>query len=185
MEKMESSLATKDWNKQEKLGHPFHEVFHHVEVAEWAFECMKDLSDKLQVYSEEDERIAITYRKDKKGIHYQFGNWLLLGFYGGKDQPVARIPIMVEKLKSLDSEVEYKVEYEFKTDPKVVSVSFSLATLEQVGDEILSLYDQTIDAISQMLSNCKKSTHRHKHNESLGKAVFDPTYRKQLFYLGL
>ncbi|RAL26607.1 hypothetical protein [Thermoflavimicrobium daqui] len=171
--------------KEKVLAEPFLGIFQSLEIAEWAFDCMKDLSDKLGVITETDERIALIYRKDKKGIHFNFSNWLLLGFYGGKNKLVVRIPILKEKLASLNTKVDYKVEYEFKTEPKIVSVSFSLSSLEQIGNEILDLYDLTIDQIGQIFKSRKKSPMRHKHNTQLGKALFDQTDRDSLFFEGL
>ncbi len=165
-----------------RLSNLFQEIFQNNEVAAWAFDCMEDTTKKLGITSEDDPRLVISYRRNQKRLHFTFCKWLLLGFYCMKDgQQMVRIPLLKKEIERIPEKTNYEILSESKEQPAIVGCAFSLETTESVGDEILQIYDQTLQAIHQMSTKYTKSPYRKFHDPALAKVIFDKKFRESLF----
>ncbi|SDI53189.1 hypothetical protein [Natribacillus halophilus] len=77
-------------NSDAALAFPFSETFSNKSEAEWAFDFVADVFKKLGVENQDDERLAITYRRNMDGLHVNFCNWIILGLYPSGE---IRIPL--------------------------------------------------------------------------------------------
>ncbi|MFC7440557.1 AAA family ATPase [Laceyella putida] len=167
----------------QRLGEPFDSIFKSAAIAEWACELMRETSFKLG-WVPEDARFAFTYRKDLNGIHYNFGNWLLLGFYGKKDgRLIVRLPFMRSRLPLLDDRCRYEKSYEFH-HPDVLCVKVDYQEIKQMG-ALWECVGATLKRITELLANVKKSSFRYKHIPRLEEAVIQRTERPVILREGL
>lgn len=169
---------------QEDLISPFKEIFHNIEIANWAFDFMKDGAERLGIASDGDPRLAVKYRKDKNGIHFTFCKWLIYGFYRSKrGYIVVRIPLLEQELKGLDNKVEFHIKSPFMSNPTIVTCIFKLSVFNEYRSIILPIYEATLIEAKKQLSNFTSTP--YPNEPELSKAIFDPVFRSQLFEKGL
>jgi 5-methylcytosine-specific restriction enzyme B len=170
------------------LAEPFRKIFATYEVAEQAFEFMHDTLIKLGVESYEDDRISITYRKDKNGLHINYCSWIILGFYRSPQGRLKyRIPLIRSYLDTIE-ELNYESkEAFFKRKDEEIQVFTVIFDHQQISEnvEVWNAFNRTLEYIKERFVNQTKSQYKESRNEQLARAVYDKIYRNVLLVEGL
>jgi 5-methylcytosine-specific restriction enzyme B len=170
------------------LAEPFKKIFENYEAAYQAFNFINDTLIKLGIESYQDDRFSITYRKDIRGLHINFGGWIILGFYPSPDGGLKyRIPLFGNFLDTL-GEYEYESKQAFNKrkdeELEVFTVIFDYQKIKQ-NDAVWNAVNSTLEFIKQRFKNQLKTQYKDSSNEQLARAVFDKEYREELFIKGL
>lgn len=171
---------------QSPLAEPFKNIFFNKENAKWAFRLMNRTIENLEIESYTDDRLSISVRKDQNSIHFNFGNWMILGFNGAKDQVKVRISLLK------DFEDQYpssgKDDFQFKQkerEEQIANYIFNIGVLQYADETFWSYYDQTLEYIKHRFSGFKGSPYRNSHVPALSEAVFDLAKVNELLKDGL
>jgi 5-methylcytosine-specific restriction enzyme B len=170
------------------LAEPFKKIFNTYEFADKAFDFIDDTLNKLGVESYQDDRLSITYRKDKSGLHINFCSWIILGFYRSQDGTLkCRIPLFKSFLETL-SENDYESKQAFfkrkDEELQVFTVIFDYKKLNE-NEEVWNAFNSTLEFIKQRFENQFKTQYKESSNDQLARAVFDKKYREKLLFKGL
>lgn len=170
------------------LAEPFRKIFNTYEPVDKAFDLMKDTLEKLGVESFLDDRLSITYRKDKSGIHVNFCSWIILGFYRSQDGRLKyRIPLFRKYLDTLN-EFEYESKQAFfkrkDEESQVFTVIFDYKKINE-NEEVWNAIKSTLEFIKQRFENQFKTPYKESNNKQLARAIFDKEFREELLFKGL
>ncbi|MCM3665840.1 hypothetical protein M3204_15590 [Mesobacillus subterraneus] len=175
-------------HNEKDLGEPFRKIFVTNEVANQTFDFIHDTLEKLGVESYEDDRLSITYRKDKNGLHINYCSWIILGFYRSpKGRIKYRIPLIGSYLETIE-ELNYESkEAFFKRKDEEIQVFTVIFDHQKISEnvEVWNAFNRTLDYIKERFSNQTISQYKESRNEQLARAVYDRTYRNVLLVEGL
>ena len=100
-----------------ELAEPFTSFFKNWEEADWSFDFLKEVCQKLDVESKNDKRINISYYN--KRIHFSFTNWLIVGFYTYIDEVV--VPLFKDPGEEFGKiDFQYKI-WQYQTLYRVIT----------------------------------------------------------------
>ncbi|WP_124727179.1 AAA family ATPase [Staphylospora marina] len=164
-----------------RVGKKLAEILKDRRTAEWAFGMYKETAGRLGITSAADERFAVTMRSDLARIHFNFCSWLTVGIGRREDgQMTVRLPLIRGKLGEFADKPEIREDYVHKSDSEVGSYSFQMADFHAFRDEILALFDLTLKRMVRRFSGVTRSPYRRRHQELLGRALFDRAIRDEL-----
>lgn len=164
------------------LAEPFSRIFINREEALWAFEMIASAANLLGIDSPEEQRLAVTIQKKYMGLHINFGNWLLLGFYGSnKANRRLRLPLLEEK--ELDSDIDNS--YKFAQNQDEPAIASYLLPMEKPLDNIQHRYVGAMKHIASRFKKYNKSPYRKHHLEQIAGAIFDRELLMSLLTEGL
>ncbi|GAB6158821.1 hypothetical protein JCM39194_20210 [Desulfotomaculum varum] len=168
-------------DRMESMAKPFSSIFIDKEEALWAFDMMAGAAEMLGIDSANDERLAITIRHKNMGLHFNFGNWLLLGFYGPKNEKGRlRLPLLEE------TEMDKLHEpFRFAQNQDEPATASYLLPMKKPSENIKQRYMEAMKHISIKFRNYKKSPYRKYHIDRIAKAIFDRQLRMKLLAEGL
>ncbi len=183
---MQRWREAKKKKKSESLGRPFDKIFNDRKEAEWFFSVLDDTTKILGITSADDPLFAITHRKDLPAIHFNYGPWLILGCYSPKSGS--------RRLRAAFEE-ERAVALGLKTEgePFAAKGNDKRITLLVIPEEELPLWDEkygepylrAVELTKELFEDRSATNFRHKHNEELGRMIFDQKYRTKKLTEGL
>jgi 5-methylcytosine-specific restriction enzyme B len=173
---------------EKDLAEPFKKIFGTYDVANQTFDFMHDTLEKLGVESYQDDRLSITYRKDKSGLHINFCSWIILGFYRSPDGRLKyRIPLFRSYLDTI-SELDYESKQSFfKRKDEELQVFTVILDYQKIkgNQEVWNAFNNTLEFIKHRFENQLKTPYKESNNEQLARAIFDKEYREELLFKGL
>lgn len=164
--------AKKEVNPQ--LAPLFFSMFANVEEAEWAFDLMADMVERVGGRGPDDPRFALTLAPGY--LRLNFGNWVILDFPRGKVSVALQTNLVDEKTythwgKFSNSQIQV---YEI---PRSDARPFT-PPLQQA-------YEKTCTIIRERFARWKRSPFRRAHVPQIFAALYDPDLRETLFREGL
>lgn len=156
-------------------------IFDTVEQAEWAFDFAQQALETLGISKPGDERVAVTFRNKRK-IHIDFCNWLILGFYREKGEVMITVALIAEEVENKP----YKKSF-FTSRGEETPVALSEIPLEEfrTNSELLASFERTLPIIRERFVGYKRSPYRVYNVEALERAVFSKNERYLLFTEGV
>ncbi|MDG5790133.1 AAA family ATPase [Evansella sp. AB-P1] len=165
----------------EKLGPTLNEIFLHQDEADFSFELMKFVCDSLEVTSENDERVALTITKRNKNqtvLHYNFCDWLIVGFYpGGK----VRIPLIEEEA----SDLPVVDVFQFSQGTNETKVNCYSMSLYELDENVMQHVSHALEIVRERFATHQKTRFRSHHVAQLAEAVFNQEKKTQLLHQGI
>ncbi len=185
---LEKLLELAKGNDIEAMHPAMKSIFQTKEIADWFFDLVHDTAKKLDISGCHDERLSITFRNDKNGIHLNYCNWIILGIYqDNKDNVIVRLPVFENYIETLDKRVyqEYSPFSQESGENQVVTCLFELSSLNKMDEKFWDKYNQVLAYIVERFKGYNKSRYRNKHNNELCQAIFDRGFRTELLKNGL
>ncbi|KAA3663539.1 MAG: AAA family ATPase [Chloroflexi bacterium] len=167
--------AEKEANRS--LAEPFNSMFVDIAEAEWAFDLMADLVEKVGGFGPDDPRFALTMAEGH--IRINFGNWMALDF------PPERIRITLLK-KLGDSVKPISVWGKFANSKEDTAVHVYPRTVFRAPEPTLQkAYEASCLYMRKRFRKWKGTPFRHAHISEIFNAVFDSDLREKLLLEGL
>jgi len=171
---------------KKKLAKPFNKMFKDWQEAQWAFDLFKKTAELLGVQKPDDALISVTCRYYTGGqmIRFNYGTWLILGV-NGKARSITSLHVALIKdrlsLNWLDSGNFSKPGGE----PQIALYEISIEDFRKNEAEIMSVFAETTQSITEKFSGRKVSIHHHNNNEELAAAILQPDLRDSLLSNGI
>jgi len=162
-----------------ELAEPFTSFFKNWEEADWAFEFLKDICQKLDVENKNDRRINISYYNNR--IHFSFTNWLVVGFYNYIDE------VIVPLFKAPGEEFG-KIDSEFTNNgqgPQIALFYIDIENLKDTSSDVYQLFMDTLKHIKEIKKNYSSSPYRFSNIDKMCEAIFNIESRVDLLESGL
>ncbi|AST91081.1 hypothetical protein BC6307_07215 [Sutcliffiella cohnii] len=159
-------------------------VFTNHNDAVWAFNFIHDMLTRLDVSAPGDERLSVTYRKNRKAIHVNFCSWLVLGFY--YDREIGTTVNLT--LTQTDEITNLNPDHTFSRkgmDRKVSSYVFPINDVKSLSSTIKENYLETLSYIRVLFKNHVRSSYRVYNNEQLEAAIFNHDDREEILNNGI
>jgi len=164
--------AKKETNR--KLGQPFSNMFADIEEAEWAFDLMADMVERVGGRGPDDPRFALTLAPGY--LRLNFGNWVILDF------PSNRVCVALQS--NLIDEIGYKGWGEFyRSDVQVYEIPRSDA--RPFTPQLQRAYEDTCVIIRERFAKWRGTPYRRAHLPRVFDALYDPDLRETLLQEGL
>jgi len=168
---------------QNDLAEPFSQIFVDRTEADWAFDLLRQTTDRLRVTGPYDPRVAVTlsHRSGRVFLRLNFGGWLVVGFRG-PGQTAGRVDMaLLADLVSWDERLA-AVSFERKEgQPEVRSYELPVALVRPMTSDLQQAYEATLDFIANKFASWKKASHWKQHNPEIIEALYDRQQRAQLF----
>ncbi|MFW6015623.1 MAG: AAA family ATPase [bacterium] len=161
------------------LADPFTSFFKNWKEADWAFEFLKDICQKLDVENKNDKRINISYYN--KRIHFSFTNWLIVGFYTYIDEVV--VPLFKDPGEEFG-----KIDGEFantEQGPQVALFHIDIDKMKDTSSDVYQLFMDTLEHIKEIKKNYSSSPYRFSNIDKMCEAIFNRKSRVELLEAGL
>ncbi|UPM53660.1 AAA family ATPase [Gottfriedia acidiceleris] len=172
---------TKGKNLEQLIGKG--NVFNSFDEANWAFNFIQDMVTQLGIQGPGDERLAITYPKDRKTIHINFCSWLLSGFYNNKqNQTFMLIPFT--EAKELES-VQSSDPFSKSLERNVRLYYMPLVDVQSLPKTLEENYKDTLQYILNLFETQKRSPYRIHNQVQIESAIFNYEMRDNLLMNGL
>jgi 5-methylcytosine-specific restriction protein B len=158
------------------LAEPFSRMFTDWDEAEWAFELLKDTVQRLGITDPDDPRFHLSLRQytGGPGLRLVFGNWIVAAFYGPPSaERRVELALCAEQAGDLDAYRNYRFSVP-ENSPVINLYYFPLDMIRDDGQRVLDLYTRTLDPISTIFSNWRRSPNRDVHRSDVAAALFDP-----------
>ena len=172
-------LSINQEQEETKLGEPFANFFKNWEEADWAFEFLNNICQKLDIENKNDKRINISHYNNK--IHFSFTNWLIVGFYDYMDETI--IPLFKDPGKEFG-----KIHSEFansEQDPQVALFYIDVNKLKDNDSDVYQLFIDTLEHIKEKKKNYSSSPYRFSNIDKMCEAIFNRESRVELLENGL
>jgi len=162
-----------------ELAEPFVNFFKNWEEADWAFELIKNICQKLEVKNKNDRRINISYYKNK--IHFSFTNWLIVGFYNYMDEII--IPLFKDPGEEFGRIYDKFANH--NNDQQVALFYIDLNKIKDTESDIYQLFVDTLKYIKEIKKNYSSSPYRFSNIDNMCEAIFNKEKRVELLETGL
>lgn len=167
------------------LAAPFSQMFSSRTEAEWAFDLLKKVSEKLGIH---DSHPLATYtirrRTGGYSLRLSFGSWLIVGFsgiHGRLNEIILALPD-----DYTDAAPDEKQSFAQSAGEQVISLYFFSATeIFPFQDHLQEALDRSLTYIAERFRNWQGSPHHHNSNLAVARAVFDTEQRDKLLGKGL
>jgi MoxR-like ATPase len=157
-------------------------VFNTMDEANWAFNFIYNMVVQFGIQAPGDERLAITYPKDRKKIHVNFCSWLLLEFNKDKqNQTYMYLPFT--ESSELNSFQAYNP-FAKSIERKVRLYSMPLVDVQSLPVTLEENYKDTIQYIKDLFEQQKRSPYRIHNHVQLERAVFNQEEREDILMNG-
>ena len=175
--------VTNSENEQKHLDSSISIFFKNWKEAEWVFDFLADICDKLGVNNYNDPRITMSYSKKK--IHLSFTNWLIAGIHNRNDSNNSKLilPLFKEngqQFGELDSEFTTN-----KDSRNIALFEIEISQIKSNNSQFETALNKTLTYIKKLKSNYKSSPYRYSNQEKLTQSIFDKEIREDLFRNGL
>ena len=177
--------------KYNYLADPFKTIFNDYPIAVQAMNFIKSVCEHLDINDPDNPIYSFTLREHtsvRKGIHFNYTNALILGFYGeiNSDEKMARIALLKDEAEDfcLGGYNEDDLFNHFKEE-EVVLCYVSFDELINQDSELHKAYFKTLDFIKDYNSSYNSTPYRNYHIEEIANAVFKPDTRDEIFSTGI
>jgi len=183
-EVLDKFMSINNLKKKKELAYPLNKTFSDQNEANWAFDLLNQSCNKLGIKNYDDPRLAnnIVKKQNIKALHFNFANWLILGFKQNKSDleiTTALVREAGDEIKEADSIFTNDNNYN-----DVALYKFSKTEWKK-NNKIKETFFDTLAEIKKIKSNYEKSPYSYKSLELLRKAIFDNEARGKLFYEGV
>ena len=173
-----------------KMGAPFSEMFESPEQASWASDWLRFVADTLGVTGPDDLRAAMIYPKTDtlKEVHFVFGSWLVLGFFGRRGKLLgAQIALFQKAGEKITGAKSWKTG-QFKTEPgdePVLLYDIPIGDFQTNEGQIKQAFVETSSLIKHYFSHWKSSNLRDTHHAKLAALIFDLDQEEAILQQGI
>jgi 5-methylcytosine-specific restriction protein B len=168
------------------LAPPFSEMFANKEEAEWAFDLLRETSERLGITGADDPLAAFTLRKSSGDIliRLNYCHWLVHGF-AGRLKSLKSMTIAVSQ-EIVDLPTLYKgVFTQTEGKPDVFLYTLPIDAVRPFEGSLRKTFDETLDYIADKFRGWEKSPYHDRANPQIAEAIFDLDKRSQLFRDGI
>lgn len=159
-------------------------IFNTMDEANWAFDFIHDMVTQLGIKGPGDERLAITYRRDRKGIHVNFCSWLLLSLSKDEqNQPSMYLPFT--ESSELNNYKAYNPFAKGIEKRRIKLYCLPFEDVQQLTNSMEENYEDTIQYIRMIFETQKRSQYRIHNQIKLEQAIFNQEAREELLLNGL
>ncbi|MEC1526119.1 AAA family ATPase [Neobacillus niacini] len=159
-------------------------IFNTMNEANWAFDFIHDMVTQLGIKGPGDERLAITYRRDRKAIHVNFCSWLLLSFSKDEqNQPSMYLPLT--ESSELNNYKAYNPFAKGIEKRRIKLYCLPFEDVQQLPNSMEENYEDTIQYIRNIFETQKRSQYRIHNQINLEQAIFYQVAREGLLLNGL
>ncbi len=163
---------------------PFDKLFQDWEEAEWAFELLAETFGRLGVTGPDDERYALTLRRDGSVLRLNFGNWAVLSFYApGTSAYRLELPL-VNDLVELDCDYNQWTPFA-AVDPSISGYDLPVEAVMPLEGKLRRVFEQTLPYVSNRFKDWSRSPFRGYNQIQIAEAIFDPSRRAALLTEGV
>jgi len=171
-------IRTITLEKDESLGYPFSKIFSDKKQANWAFDLMKKTADVLEVHDVEDERISLTYGDTREKVHFNFCDWLIIGFELKGESLKLKICLDNNELTK-----DLELGYDFKNSD-INNYHIYIDDTDEFDNRYLDHYMETLEQIKKRFSDRTKTQYRIHNIPNLAEAIFNKNRREVLLIEG-
>jgi len=167
-----------------KLASPFNNIFKNGVEAYKAFDLLEDIFKKLNITVPSDLRIAFNFRYSDKALHFDFCNWLIIGFHGYKMRdPGFLIPLLEKKTDS--SNAELYSPFSQKTDEEKINLyHIGTNSFQSIPGDNFRVFTETLDRVNHRFSSNIRSPYRSEITVQIAEVVLNEKKREGLFRKG-
>ncbi len=161
------------------LAEPFSNIFKDKLEADWAFGLLTTTCNKLDIDDINDQRFSITLRNNNTRIHFNFCDWMILGFFREYENLILNISLISNDLPD-----ELELAFNFKNS-NINSYYLPLSSVEYFEENYQTLYFKTLDQIKERFKNWSKSQYRRYNVKELAQGIFSFDERNKMLTEGL
>ncbi|NJN99489.1 MAG: AAA domain-containing protein [Anaerolineales bacterium] len=178
------------YDAEKRLAQPFSQIFVDREEAEWAFELLQKICERLLIKDSKDQRFAVTLRHgksiaEKRTLRLIFGNWAVLSFKGA-DGLSGKISLaFIVNQINLDRNFETFNFTQKANEPDIREYTLTRDEFKQLESELKGAYEATFDYIAQRFHDWEATPFRNGHQTEIAEAIFNPKNRKKLLSEGI
>ena len=177
--------------KESELADPFKTIFNDYSIADQAMDFINSVCEHLDINDPDDSIYSFTIREHtsvRKGIHFNYTNALILGFYGeiNSDEKMARIALLKDGAEDfcLGGYKDDNLFSHFK-EKEIVLCYVPFDELLNQESELYKAYFKTLDYIKEYNKGYNRTPYRNSHIKDLATAVFYPDNRDEIFEAGI
>ncbi len=179
-------LAFTNLNENEQLTKPFSDLFQNREEANWAFDFMGSIAERLDISNADDPRLAMSLRHGGKTLNFIYCNWLVVRFQIKNNE--RKILITLIKKESDPYASFHREDFTLPFDNQRAALYlFPVEKIKDIDEDLANLIEETLSHLKTRFENHSRSPFRSRpsHVQEILRMIFDDDLRYKVLQEGL